>query len=257
MKTVEQYLKLNYKTSVYRDDEGDFITEVDDLPGCVAHGATPDEAFKNLDEAKRVWMESRLAAGLEVPEPRPIGDYSGRVLLRMPRTLHRRLAEQSAAEEVSLNQYIVSLLSYSSGGNRAFTSEVQATAGTGKTALIGIGEWEKALDRLRTASQYLADMTMSQSSYRQRSSLASQYLVDEDLASVVMGQTSSLGKGAVAAWQSFVLDETRSPERHTVWPLAPRPVSSLVRSDKVSENRSSLVSREESDKPGEPQMPKV
>jgi len=46
MKTVEYYSKLNYKTSVYRDDEGDFITEVDDLPGCVAHGATPDEAFK-------------------------------------------------------------------------------------------------------------------------------------------------------------------------------------------------------------------
>lgn len=144
MKTVEHYLQLNYRSSVYRDDEGDFIIEVDDLPGCVTHGRSPDEAFRNLEEAKRAWVESRLAAGLEVPEPRQIEDYSGKVLLRMPRSLHRRLAEQSAAEGVSLNQYIVSLLSYASAGNRAFSPASQpgqilyqtAAAGSGKTGLI-------------------------------------------------------------------------------------------------------------------------
>jgi predicted RNase H-like HicB family nuclease len=125
MKPVEYYLQLNYKSSIYRNDEGDFVIEVDDLPGCVTHGGSPDEAFRNLEEAKRAWVESRLAAGLEVPEPRPIEDYSGKVLLRMPRSLHRRLAEQSAAEKVSLNQYIVSLLSYASAGNTAFTRASQ------------------------------------------------------------------------------------------------------------------------------------
>jgi predicted RNase H-like HicB family nuclease len=141
MKTVEYYLELNYKTSVYRDDEGNFVVEVDDLPGCVTDGRSPDEAFRNLEEAKHAWVESRLAAGLEVPEPRQIDEYSGKVLLRMPRSLHRRLVGQSAEEGVSLNQYVVSLLSYASAGNRAFSPTAQPVhvvyqyASSGKTEL--------------------------------------------------------------------------------------------------------------------------
>lgn len=124
MKAIEDFLALNYRTSVYRDEDGDYVVEVDDLPGCVAHGSTPDEAFQDLQEAKRVWMESRIAAGLEIPEPRRIEDYSGRFLLRMPRWLHRRLAVQARSEAVSLNQHIVTLLSDASA-----TQEMDLRAG--------------------------------------------------------------------------------------------------------------------------------
>jgi predicted RNase H-like HicB family nuclease len=111
MKTIEEYLALNYRATVQQDEDGDYIVRVDDLPGCVTHGSTPDEAFKNLEEAKRAWMESRIAVGLEIPEPRDVEEYSGRVLLRMPKFLHRRLAVQARDEGTSLNQYLVSLLS--------------------------------------------------------------------------------------------------------------------------------------------------
>ena len=111
MKALEEYLKLDYKASIYKDEDGDFVVEIGDLPGCVTHGATIAEAFENLEEAKKVWMESRLAAGLEIPRPKNRAEYSGRVLLRMPRSLHRALSHQSQQEGVSLNQYIVSLLS--------------------------------------------------------------------------------------------------------------------------------------------------
>lgn len=111
MNTVEEYLKLDYRASVYKDEDGDFVVEVNDLPGCVTHGATVTEAFENLEEAKRVWMESRLAGGLEIPRPKNREEYSGRVLLRMPRSLHRALSNQAQQEGVSLNQHIVSLLS--------------------------------------------------------------------------------------------------------------------------------------------------
>jgi hypothetical protein len=63
-------------------------------------------------EAMRVWMESRIASGLEIPEPSIADDYSGRILLRMPKYVHRRLAVQAQQEGSSLNQYILSLLSY-------------------------------------------------------------------------------------------------------------------------------------------------
>ena len=114
MKTLDHYLSLKYRASVYQDEDGDYIVEVEDLPGCLADGKTPSEAFENLREAKRSWMQSRRAAGLEIPEPRQIDEYSGRILVRMPRSLHRRLSEQAKAEDVSLNQYMVALLSTAS-----------------------------------------------------------------------------------------------------------------------------------------------
>lgn len=119
MKSIEHYLSLNYRTSLYRDDEGDFVIEVPDLAGCAADGRTPNEAFENLHSAMRSWIESRIAAGLEVPEPRSADDYSGRFLVRMPKYLHERLSRQAEVEDVSLNQYVVSLLSEASMASKS------------------------------------------------------------------------------------------------------------------------------------------
>jgi predicted RNase H-like HicB family nuclease len=112
MSKLDHYLALNYHRRLYQDDEGDWIAEVDDLPGCIADGKTPDEAIANSREAMRSWMESRNSSGLDIPEPSIAEDYSGRTLLRMPKYIHRRLAIQAQQEGSSLNQYIVSLLSY-------------------------------------------------------------------------------------------------------------------------------------------------
>jgi predicted RNase H-like HicB family nuclease len=43
-KTVDHYLSLNYRISVHRDEEGDYIAEVEGMPGCVADESTPAEA---------------------------------------------------------------------------------------------------------------------------------------------------------------------------------------------------------------------
>ncbi len=112
MSTLDHYLALNYHKRLYQDDEGDWIVEIDDLPGCLADGKTPDEAIANSREAMRSWMESRISSGLDIPEPSITEDYSGRILLRMPKYIHRRLAIQAQQEGSSLNQYIVSLLSF-------------------------------------------------------------------------------------------------------------------------------------------------
>ena len=106
MKNLAYYLKLNYPVSVVQDDEGDFIVSLKDLHGCMSDGPTLQKAFKNLDIAKRLWIKSRLAANLDVPEPKDDSSYSGRVLLRMPKSLHRDLAQKAKEEKVSLNQLI-------------------------------------------------------------------------------------------------------------------------------------------------------
>src|SRR5271166_1902607 len=112
MSKLDHYLALNYHRRLYQDDDHDWIVEIDDLPGCVADGKTPDEAISNSREAMRSWMESRITSGLDIPQPSIAEEYSGHILLRMPKYVHRMLAIQAQQEGSSLNQYILSLLSY-------------------------------------------------------------------------------------------------------------------------------------------------
>jgi len=115
-KTVDYYLSLNYRIAVYRDEEGDYIAEAEGLPGCVADGSTPAEAYDGIRQAMRSWIESRLEAGLEIFEPEAEPEqYSGKLLLRIPKYLHRTLANQSRGEGVSLNQYLLARLAEASG----------------------------------------------------------------------------------------------------------------------------------------------
>ena len=74
-----------------------------------------EETVDNIAEARELWIETVYESGGEIPLPSTEIDYSGKVLLRMPKSLHRRLAEAAEREGVSLNQYIVSVLSEASG----------------------------------------------------------------------------------------------------------------------------------------------
>ena len=109
--SLEYYLNLKYPVLLVPEPEGGFTALIPDLPGCVSVGESPEEALENVEEARQLWLETAYEHGDEIPLPSPEREYSGRVLVRMPKSLHRRLAEEAEAEDVSLNQYIVSLLS--------------------------------------------------------------------------------------------------------------------------------------------------
>ncbi len=114
MGTVEHYMGLDYSVQLTRqDEEGDvfWLAEIPDLPGCMTDGVTPDEALENLEDAKRLWIETMIEDGFDVPEPTQSREYSGKLLVRMPKSLHERLALSASREGVSLNQYVVSRLS--------------------------------------------------------------------------------------------------------------------------------------------------
>jgi predicted HicB family RNase H-like nuclease len=57
------------------------------------------------------WLETKLANGFPVPEPIDEGQYSGKFVLRLPKSLHARLAMEAEKEGVSLNQYALYRLS--------------------------------------------------------------------------------------------------------------------------------------------------
>lgn len=62
------------------------------------------------DEARTLWIETEYESGHKIPLPSYPEEYSGKFNLRLPRSLHRSLAEAAEGEGVSLNQYVVQLL---------------------------------------------------------------------------------------------------------------------------------------------------
>ena len=115
MEPLSHYLDLDYPVTVQADPDGGFVAEIADLPGCITQAETIEEAWDLIEEARRLWLEVAHERGRDVPLPSSDARYSGRVLLRLPRSLHRRLAQRAEAEDTSLNQYIVYLLSGSLG----------------------------------------------------------------------------------------------------------------------------------------------
>lgn len=112
MKTLNEYISMPYRMEIVEDkDEGGFVVSYPDLPGCITCGDTIESAVENVLNAKREWLEAAIEEGIEIHEPDSLEDYSGQFKLRIPRSLHRTLAEHSQREDVSMNQYCVYLLS--------------------------------------------------------------------------------------------------------------------------------------------------
>ena len=114
MKNIEYYLSLPY-TSILEpvnDESGHYYAgRVMELDGCMADGDTKEEALQSLQEAMELWIETKLANGFEVPEPIRDAKASGKFTLRVPKSLHQRLAIEARREGVSLNQYALYKLS--------------------------------------------------------------------------------------------------------------------------------------------------
>ena len=71
MKTIEDYLRLNYTMEVIKDpDEGGFVVSFPELPGCLTCGQSLESALANALDAKKSWLEATLEDGLVIQEPK-------------------------------------------------------------------------------------------------------------------------------------------------------------------------------------------
>lgn len=109
-RTIEEYLALEYPFNVVADEEGGYGVIFPDLPGCMTQVETIDELPEMVEEARRLWIETEYEMGRDIPLPSYPEEYSGKFVLRLPRSLHRSLAEAAEGDGVSLNQYVVTLL---------------------------------------------------------------------------------------------------------------------------------------------------
>ncbi len=115
---IVELLKLPYEKVVWGSAEDGYAAVVTELPGCMTDGVTAQEALERLDEAMAAWIETQLARGEAIPEAKDRGlvEYSGRFNLRLPKSLHRQLAECAEQEGVSLNQLTMMLVAQGLAG---------------------------------------------------------------------------------------------------------------------------------------------
>lgn len=114
-KPLDYYLNLKYPITIHEDPEGGYVAEIEDLPGCLAQAETIDALYEEINIARRLWLETTYEDGQAIPLPRTEKEYSGKFIVRVPKSLHRKLDQVAEKEGVSLNQYLVSALSHALG----------------------------------------------------------------------------------------------------------------------------------------------
>lgn len=111
MNLLEQYMKLPYRLEITPDyDEGGYMGNYAELPGCASCADSIEELVINMEDAKKQWLLMAIENEMDIPMPLSDNEYSGQFKLRIPKSLHRRLAERSKEEGISMNQYCLYLL---------------------------------------------------------------------------------------------------------------------------------------------------
>jgi len=107
MKHSRYPIKIHYSEA----DKG-YIAVAPDLPGCSAFGDTAKVAVG-------LWLETAKREKRKIPAPSVKTAYSGKILTRVPQSLHQTLAERAQGEGVSLNHLISCLLAKGIEGKRS------------------------------------------------------------------------------------------------------------------------------------------
>jgi len=118
-KDLAYYLALPYKIEIApiaEDDGGGYNACIPVLGrwSAVGDGDTPEEAITNLRAALPSLIEGWLKDGVKIPEPEATLP-SGKLVVRLPRTLHARVTDLASANGVSVNTFIVSAVAIAVG----------------------------------------------------------------------------------------------------------------------------------------------
>ena len=113
--SIQEYMELPYNIIVKKmnDESGVYFSAtVLEFDGCMGTGETYEEAYTDVLEAMEGWIETKLENGFSVPLPMDAEKYSGKFVIRIPKTLHQELSIKAAQEGVSLNQYALYKLAH-------------------------------------------------------------------------------------------------------------------------------------------------
>jgi antitoxin HicB len=155
MKDLKEYKNLKYRMVIeYHPEDEAYFVKFPELPGCVADGATAEKALKNALIVKNEWLNAAYKAGWTIIEPVAPSETSGRVTLRLPKSIHERLADRAEMEGVSLNQLILTYV----------------TAGLEKAVLNNdilqlqqelVSQFSQIKDIIKTATEFKVDQVFT------------------------------------------------------------------------------------------------
>jgi predicted RNase H-like HicB family nuclease len=118
-----EILRQPYGRLVVPDSDGTYRAEIVEFPGCIATGDTAAEALTNLEATAWDWLEAVIERGQHIPEPVEAAEYSGKLVVRLPKSLHKKAAYHAARDGVSLNQFIVTSIAEQVGTKAATYDE--------------------------------------------------------------------------------------------------------------------------------------
>ena len=98
----EQYL---YSVG-WSEEDNAFIARVSEFPSLAAHGDSQEDALREIKDVVRFVLSDLKENKEPIPEPLGKRSFSGRLVLRMPEYLHRKLALEASQQGVSLNQLL-------------------------------------------------------------------------------------------------------------------------------------------------------
>lgn len=92
------------------ESEGGYSVEIFEFPGCVSQGETLGDALANLEQAAANWIDAMIKVGNSIPSPEAENTYNGKVLLRLPRSIHSRAVRMAQRDGVSLNSFLLTAI---------------------------------------------------------------------------------------------------------------------------------------------------
>jgi len=109
-RSVQGILRKPYARILIPEHDGTYSADILEFPGCHAEGDTASEAIENLEKAAVSWIEAALEQGQEIPLPMTVYGYSGKINLRLPKSVHKQAARFAQRDDVSLNQFFISAI---------------------------------------------------------------------------------------------------------------------------------------------------
>lgn len=107
LKMIDKYLYKVY----WNQEDNIYVAKICEFPSLSAHGETHEKALLELKMLIAHIVEDLKKEKEEIPTPISCKEYSGKINLRMPKNLHKKLSEESKFENTSLNQFIIHKLS--------------------------------------------------------------------------------------------------------------------------------------------------
>ena len=131
-------MKSKYPIEVFWSDEDEcYIAIAPDLAGCSAAGDSEEEALQEIRTAITLWLETAKKMKRKLPDPSPPlnASYSGKFLMRVPKTLHANLSRSAKQQGVSLNQYVLYMLAEKGAKPASVSTPKRAAAKAVSTTL--------------------------------------------------------------------------------------------------------------------------